>query len=270
MTYIQAAILGLVQGLTEFLPISSSAHLVLVPAYLGWDIHESQAFIFDVLVQWGTLLAVLIYFRKDILLISRATLRSLKNRSLNDTNAKIGWMIIIATLPAAVIGLLVFDRIEVIFVLPQLAGWLLLVTAVFLVAAEMIGGRTRDLESINSFDALLVGATQALALLPGISRSGATIAGAMSRNLKREVAARFSFLMSIPVMIGAGILALIRLSEIPNMASFSNALLIGFIISAIVGYLSIRWLLNFLASRSLYSFSIYCAAFGIISIWFFR
>lgn len=270
MNPLQAAFLGLVQGLTEFLPISSSAHLVLAPAYLGWDISKTEAFIFDVLVQWGTLLAVLVYFREDLLAITRASLRSLRTRSLEDPLARLGWLIVLGSLPAALIGWLVRDRILGVFVMPGVAGWMLLVTAALLVFAEVVGKRQREIQSINPMDTFIVGAFQALALLPGISRSGATIAGAMSRNLKREAAARFSFLLSVPVMLGAGFLALLKLTEFPAAGSFAISLLVGFLVAAMVGYASIRWLLRFLATHSLYAFAVYCALLGTISIWLLR
>ena len=270
MSPIQAALLGLVQGLTEFLPISSSAHLVLAPAYLGWDISKTEAFIFDVLVQWGTLLAVIIYFRSDLLAIIRASLHSLGTRSLEDPLAKLGWLIALGTLPAALIGWLIRDSILGVFVMPGFAGWLLLGTAGLLVFAELVGKRQREMESLSSMDALVIGAFQALALLPGISRSGATIAGAVSRNLKREAAARFSFLLSVPVMLGAGFLALLELTAFPEAESFVISLLVGFLVATLVGYASIRWLLRFLSTHSLYSFAIYCALLGTISIWLLR
>ncbi len=269
MNAFQAAILGLIQGFTEFLPVSSSAHLVLAPAYFGWEFGEAQAFVFDVLVQWGTLVAVIIFFWGDLLPIVRATLLSLRTRKLDDPHARLGWLIVLASIPAALIGLLVKDAIQAIFVNAGLAGWLLLVTAVLLIMAEVVGKRLREMETIQPLDALIIGAFQALALLPGISRSGATIAGAMSRNLKREAAARFSFLLSVPVMIGAGLLALLDLKDIPEAGTFVAPLLIGFLVAALVGYWSIKWLLKFLATRSLYPFAIYCIVLGGFSIWLF-
>ena len=216
MTFVQAVILGVVQGLTEFIPVSSSGHLVLVPHFLGWEFSRSQAFIFDVLVQWGTLFAVFIYFWRDLTTIAAAFVRGISaGKPFADPDAKMGWYLILATLPAVVAGLLGKDMIEHAFASPKMTGVFLLGTAMLLVIAETVGHRNRSMEQITWKDSLWIGCSQVLALLPGISRSGATIAGGMTRHLDRSSAARFSFLMSVPVMLGAGILAFKDLAELP-------------------------------------------------------
>jgi undecaprenyl-diphosphatase len=265
MTIIQAIILGMVQGLTEFLPISSSGHLVLVPHLFGWEIQHEQAFIFDVLVQLGTLLAVIVYFWKDLVGILEAFLRGLIARQpFKDSQARMGWYLILATFPAMVIGWFLKEVVEAAFTSPAVTAGFLLLTAVLLLVAELVGKRDRKLGDVNWIDAVWIGAFQVLALFPGVSRSGATISGGMTRNLGRSVAARFSFLMAVPVMVAAGLLAILDLIRIPDAGLFLLPLLIGFVSAAVTGYLAIRWLLGYLANRSLYIFIIYLVIVSVI------
>ena len=267
MTLLQAFILGIVQGLTEFIPVSSSGHLVLVPHILGWNFDHSQAFIFDVLVQWGTLFAVFIYFRRDLIDITMAFSKALLSRKPFATeDARMGWYLIIATIPAVVIGLLCKDLVEAAFSSPRITGYFLLVTAALLVIAEIIGKRNRTMKQISWVDALFIGFSQVLALLPGISRSGSTIAGGMTRNLNRSSAARFSFLMSVPVMLGAGVLAFKDLFALQNTDNFLIPLLVGFLAALVSGYIAIRWLISYLGKHSLYLFGGYCLVVGILII----
>lgn len=267
MTFFQAFILGIIQGLTEFLPISSSAHLVLAPYFFGWQFPIEQVFPFDVLVQIGTLAAVIIYFWKDLLSIGRAFLSGLIQRQpFKEPHSRLGWYILLATLPAGVIGLLFDDLVEQAFHDPAITAFFLLITATLLVIAEKVGRRTRSLHELGWRDALWIGFAQALSIFPGISRSGATIAGAMTCNLQRREAARFSFLMSIPIMAAAGLLSLVKLAALPGLAQFLPVLAVGFITAAVVGYLSIHWLLAFLTRRSLNIFAIYCAGLGIVTL----
>lgn len=268
MTLLQSIILGIIQGLTEFLPISSSAHLVITPYLLGWQIPAQAAFIFDVLVQLGTLLAVILYFRKDLYRILVAVIDGLLHRHpFSEPMSRLGWMLILATIPAVVAGLLFKDPVERTFGSPVAVALLLLVTALFLVVAEVVGKRNRQFETISWKDALVVGLFQAISLLPGISRSGSTITGGMIRDLERPAAARFSFLMSVPVMLGAGTLAIIDLIQLPDFTVQLPTLLAGFITSAIVGYLSIHWLLAYLVKRRLYLFAIYCVVLSALILY---
>jgi undecaprenyl-diphosphatase len=267
MTIPQALILGVVQGATEFLPISSSGHLVLVPHLLGWELPAEQAFIFNVLVQLGTLLAVLIYFRQDVLDILRNMVGGLVHREpFDDPQARLGWLLLVATIPAALVGAFFKDPIEESFQNGDMAAWFLLVTALLLVLAEVVGKRSRGLQELNWRDALWIGAFQALALLPGISRSGASIAGGMGRDLKRPTAARFSFLLAIPIMLGAGGRTLVDLVRIPQMADALPALMIGFLAAGVVGYLAIHALLRYVAKNPLYLFSGYLVLAAIITL----
>jgi undecaprenyl-diphosphatase len=267
MSILQAIVLGVVQGLTEFLPISSSGHLVLVPHFLGWEFSQQEIFVFDVLVQWGTLLAVIIYFWHDLIDIIVGFLRALVDRRPFETqNARMGWYLILATLPAVILGFLLKDTVEAAFSNPRVTGVFLLVTAAILVIAEVVGKRQRSLEELNWKDSLWIGFAQVLALFPGVSRSGSTIAAGMTRNLDRPAAARFSFLMSIPVMLGAGALALLDLFQAPDLNSLILPLLGGFFVALISGYIAIRWLLAYLTRHSLYIFAIYCTVIGLLAI----
>lgn len=267
MTFIQSLLLGIVQGLTEFLPVSSSAHLVLVPFILNWTLDPTKAFIFDVLVQLGTLVAVIAYFWKDLLAIFKAVIVGIRNKKpFEEADSRLGWYIILATIPAGLGGLLLKSKVEAAFSSPVVTAVLLFGTAVMLTLAELFSRKERELEHATALDALVIGLFQLLAIFPGVSRSGATISGGLSRGLKREAAARFSFLMSIPIMLAAGLLSLLDLVKIPDLSSFLPALIIGFIAAMVIGYLSIRWLLNFLKSRSLIPFVVYCAVVSIITI----
>lgn len=267
MTILQSIILGIVQGLTEFLPISSSAHLVLVPHLLGWTFPQDQAFVFDVLVQLGTLLAVIVYFWKDLIAILAAFFKGIfSGKPFGDPLAREGWYLILATIPAGIIGVLLKDRVEAAFGSPQITAVLLLVTAVLLIVAEWVGKRNRTLDQLTWKDALWIGFAQAISIFPGVSRSGSTIAGAMTRNLERPAAARFSFLMSIPIMLAAGLLAGKDMLGIPALSSFLPVMIVGFLTAAVVGYLSIRWLLHYLNRRPLTGFAIYCVVVSIVSL----
>jgi len=267
MSLLEAIILGIVQGLTEFLPVSSSAHLVLVPFLLGWNLPEEHVFIFDVLVQLGTLLAVIFYFWSDLLTIITGFVRALlRGKPFSDPTARIGWYLILATIPAGLFGLLVKDQVEQAFNSPVATAIFLFVTAGLLLFSERMGKRTRSLGDITWKDALWIGAAQALAIFPGVSRSGSTIAGGISRDFERPAAARFAFLMAIPIMLAAGLLAGIDLVSTPNLGSFLPIIAAGFITSAIVGYLSIRWLLSYLVRHSLNVFAYYCIAIATLSL----
>lgn len=267
MTLLQSIILGIVQGLTEFLPISSSAHLVLVPYWFNWNIPADQVFSFDVLVQLGTLLAVIIYFWKDLWQIIRAWVQALLHKTPFATQeARLGWYLILASIPAALAGVTIKDLVESAFGSPVATAIFLFITALLLVLAEWLGKRQRTLTEFTWLDALIMGIGQAVALFPGVSRSGATIAAGMFRHLDRPAAARFSFIMSIPVMLGAGLLSALNLKDIQNLGSFLPTLLAGFLAAAVVGYLSIHWLLRLLQRHSLYVFAFYCVLVGALTL----
>ena len=267
MTLVQAIVLGIVQGLTEFLPISSSAHLVLVPWLLGWSFDAESAFVFNVLVQLGTLVSVVLYFRVDLLVMAKAIWKGVRIRQpLVDPASRLGWMILLASIPAALAGLLLKDWVEQAFASPLAVCVFLLINAAIMFGAERLARLERSLQQVTAQDALAIGAAQALALFPGISRSGSTISAGIVRGLLRPEAARFSFLMSIPVMLGAGMIATLDLIRSPSSIQQIGPILVGFASAAIVGYLAIRWLLGFLARRSLTPFAVYCTAIGLAGI----
>ncbi len=267
MTILQALILGVVQGITEFLPISSSGHLVLVPALFGWQIPQEQIFPFDVLVQLGTLVAVIVYFWQDLWQLVTAVITGLiKKQPFGSTQAKTGWFLVLATMPAVIVGVLVKDVVESAFNSSLATALFLWLTALILFFAEKTSQQIKSNQQMTWKDALGIGLFQVLAIFPGVSRSGSTIGGGMFLNFQRKEAARFSFLMSIPVMIGAGVLSIPDLLQIPDLNSFLPSMLIGFLAAMLVGYLSIHWLLKFLTGNSLKGFAIYCAAAGLLGI----
>lgn len=267
MTILQAIVLGVVQGATEFLPISSSGHLVLVPWLFGWRLDPASTFVFDVLVQWGTLVAVIAYFRHDLVALIRAALTGLvERRPFAEPKARLAWLLLLASIPAAALGVLAKSAVEAAFESPWKVSLFLLVTAALLAISERVGRRTRSMESLRWTDALVIGLAQSLALFPGISRSGSTIAGGLVQDMRRPEAARFSFLMSIPIMIGAGSIALLDLSAAGNAASQLPALVIGALSAAVVGYASIRWLIGYLKERPLTPFIVYCVALGLLGL----
>ena len=267
MSWFQALVLGIVQGLTEFLPVSSSAHLVLVPWVLGWEVKPEAAFVFDVLVQLGTLAAVVIYFWPDLMHMLRSTLRAvIARRWTGDAYLRLTWLVVLGTIPAVAAGLLLKPVVEAAFASPAAVSVFLLVTAGLLFAAEKVSRQTAPLESATRADALWIGLAQAISIFPGISRSGSTIAAGLARGLQRPAAARFSFLLSIPVMIGAGLVAGLDLAALPDSGAYLPIVLVGFVAAAVVGYLSIRWLLRFVGRHSLTIFGIYCLAAGLAGL----
>lgn len=267
MTILQSIILGIIQGITEFLPISSSGHLVIAPYLLGWSIPAEDVFVFDVLVQVASLVAVFAYFWQDLRMIVVGFIKQALNRKpFGSAESRLGWYIILATIPASLVGLAFKETFEQAFSSPVATAFFLLVTAAILVIAERAGNQSRDFTQLNWKDALWMGLFQVLALFPGVSRSGSTITGGMLRNLDRPPAARFSFLMAIPVMLAAGLIAAVDLFSVPDFGSRLSVYIWGFIASAVVGYLSIRWLLTYLTRHPLYIFSIYCTFLAILTL----
>jgi undecaprenyl-diphosphatase len=263
---IQALILGIVQGLTEFLPISSSGHLVLLPAAVGW---QSPPLAFDATVHLATLIAVVAVFWRDLVQLIAAWWWGLWSRHpLGTVESRLAWWIILGTIPGIVAGQLWKDTFESFFSNPQAVGGFLLATALLLVLADIIGRRQRGFKEITWLDSILVGIGQAAAISPGISRSGATIAVGMYCGLTREAAARFSFILAIPIIAGAGLVHLAELLRYGDIAAEAPALAVGFIAAAICGYAAIRFLLAYLRKRPLYPFAIYCLIVGILAIAF--
>ena len=266
MTLFQALLLGILQGATEFLPVSSSGHLVLVPWLLGW---HASGLAFDAVVHWGTALAVVAYFWRDwVSLVGAAllTLRRLPEPSQGFAGARLAWFILLGTLPGALIGWLLEDFFEGMFARPVAAAAFLLVTAAILTVSERFGRRQRDLDTLAWPDALIIGLAQALAILPGISRSGATIAAGLARGLRREPAAHFSFLLATPIILGAGLLKVVDLVQMGNLAAQIPTLVVGFAVAGVVGFGCIHFLLRYLQRHRLYPFAVYCAVAGVVCL----
>jgi undecaprenyl-diphosphatase len=265
---IQALVLGIVQGISEFVPISSSGHLVLVPWFFGW---EKPSLLFDTMLHWGTLVSIFLVFWRDFWNITVAVIRGLMQRSLADFNARLGWLIVIGSIPAAVVGLLFKDFFEELFHSPRSVGFFLLVTAALLLGSEWLtrsAAQRRPLQRLTLRDTIIIGLGQALALAPGISRSGSTIAAGLIAGLNRETAARFSFLLGTPAFFGAGLLELLDAlgTDQADVVAQLPALIVGFLASAIVGYMAIRLLLAYLRTHSLHIFAYYCITMGLIVI----
>jgi undecaprenyl-diphosphatase len=259
MTILQAIILGLVQGATEFVPVSSSGHLVLVPWLLRW---ESPGLVFDTVVHWGTLVAVVVYFRRDWWSLGSAWLRGLVRWDWRNPQARLMWLVILGCVPAAVLGYLLEDFFESLFGEPAWVSFFLLVTAALLVLSESLGPRSREIGGLRWLDAVLIGVGQALSIAPGISRSGATISAGLLRGLGRPAAARFSFLLATPIILGAGLLQGADLLSMADAGAQLPVLGVGFVAAAGSGYACIWGLLRFLQRGRLYPFAAYCALVG--------
>lgn len=264
MTFFQALLLGIVQGLTEFIPVSSTAHLFIASSLLGLPAND-RTFSFNVIIQLGTVLALIIYFWREIWEIAKAFLLGIYHKKpFENLNARLGWLVIVATIPAGLIGLLLNRFVKDMSGNPLFwAGIRLLFTALLLAAVEYFDKKDRTLESATWLDALAVGFFQVLAIFPGASRSGSTMAGAMFRGLDRSSAARFAFLMSVPILAAAGLYETIEVILQPNTTEFLPILLTGFVTSGVVGWFAIRWLLGYLRRHSLYVFSAYCLVAGV-------
>ncbi|MBI5842049.1 MAG: undecaprenyl-diphosphatase UppP [Chloroflexi bacterium] len=265
MSFLQAFVLGIVQGLTEFIPVSSTAHLMISQYLLGIPA-DGRTFSFQVIIQLGTVFALLVFFWRDIWNVTRSFLLGIWHKKpFENHESQLGWLLIVATLPALVVGFLLKDVMEILYedVLTQ-AGVRLLMSAALLFMVEYFGRRRRVLESATWLDALTVGFFQVLALFPGASRSGTTIAGGMVRGFDRPSAARFAFLMSAPILLAAGAYEVLQVIEMSGTRQFLPYLATGFITAAIVGWFSIKWLLAYLNKHSLYVFSAYCLAIGVL------
>jgi undecaprenyl-diphosphatase len=258
MTIIQAFILGIIQGLTEFIPVSSTGHLLITQSLMGIEPGDAT-FAFLVLVQMGTIVSLVVYFWEDLL----ALIKAFFAKPFSTQENRLGWYIIIATIPALLAGVLLNDAVEALFMYPLIEASIRLFTAALLMSlAENFGKRTRSLENMNWLDSLFVGVMQILAVFPGASRSGTTISAGLFRGFDRPSAARFAFLMSIPVMVAAGLYELLDVLKMPGLSSFFPILAVGFITAAIVGWLAIKWLMKYLSHHSLYIFAGYCAVMG--------
>jgi undecaprenyl-diphosphatase len=260
MNYLETIVLALVQGLTEFLPISSSAHLILVPVFMGWS---DQGLAFDVAVHLGSLTAVCTYFRAEIAAVASAWSRSVITRSAPDAEARFGWYIALATIPAGIFGLLFHDYITENFRSPVVIAASTAGFGVLLWLADRHGGTGKDEHTLSWQTALLIGLAQAVALVPGVSRSGITITAGLAVGLSRQAAARFSFMMAIPIIALASLLEIKNLVELDGPVQW-DMIFLGTVISGLAAYLCIRVLLNLLDRVSMLPFAIYRVLLGAV------
>ena len=276
MTYLQITILSIIQGLTEFLPVSSSGHLVLAPRLFGF---ADPGLAVDAFLHLGTLFAAVIYFREDILLMLKALLLSLRSRKGGDAaiqsevmkiHHKLAIGILLASLPAVFIGLNFKEFFETPFVRSvDFVAYMLIAGAVLMLISELYFGAEKNITVLGKRGMFFIGLMQCLALFPGVSRSGSTIAGGLFLGLKKDEAARFSFLLGLPVIAGAGALAIKDLLETGLGADLNiQVLALGFFVSFISGYFAIDFLLKFLKKQSLVWFVVYRIALAVTLIWF--
>jgi undecaprenyl-diphosphatase len=273
--FLKATVLGIVQGLTEFLPISSSAHLILVPWLFGW---KTGGLTFDVALHLGTSAAILAYFWRDWVELGLELIRGIRERRLfGNSQRRLAWFLIIGTLPAVVAGLLLEDYIETTLRSPLIPVVTLVAFGILLYYADRWGRQTRSLDQFNWGDCLWIGFSQALALVPGVSRSGITISAAMVRDASRSAAARFSFLLSTPVIVGAGALQaweLVASTHQPGAAGVGpdlgtvaikwDVMIVGITVAAITGFFCIRYFLRYLQTNNLVPFVIYRIALAAL------
>ncbi len=261
MTPWQAILLGILQGLTEFLPISSSGHLVIVPYILNWP---DPGLFMDAMLHTGTLIAIILYFFDDVILLITAAVHSLRRKTLADPNARLAWGLLIATIPAAIIGFLFEDWFAQLFSYPTAAAAFLMVTALLLIFSEYVGRKNRSIKSISWLEALIIGFAQTLAIAPGLSRSGTTISAGLLLGFRREDAARYSFLLAIPITLGVTAYNVLKLITGDVVFSSLGVVALGMLAATISGYLAITGLVALVRRSSLWPFAIYCILLGSV------
>jgi undecaprenyl-diphosphatase len=249
-----AALLGVVQGLTEFLPVSSSGHLILARAFFGWD-PGRFGLAFDVACHVGTLLAVVAYFRRDIVRLAAAAPGAIAGR--DGSWERLGRLIVIGTVPVVIVGVLFADAIETTLRSPAVVAVTLVIGAIGLVVAERFGARRRGEESIGYGESFAIGVAQASALIPGVSRSGATLTVAMLLALRREAAARFVFLLSLPAVLAAALKEGMEVAGVGFAGLPVTLFAIGMVVSGVVGYVTVKYFIRYLVDHTLYGFAIY-------------
>ena len=267
MTFLQSFVLGIIQGLTEFIPVSSTAHLLIGQTILGIPSGD-KIFSFNVIIQLGTVLAMLLFFWNDLWNILQAFIQGILSKKPFETHdSLVGWLVIVATVPALIVGFLLKDVMDKLFSNPIfIAAIRLLMSAVLLSLVEYIGRHNRKLESASWMDAVVIGFFQILAIFPGASRSGSSIAGGILRGFDRPSAARMAFLMSAPILTAAGAYETIQVIQMPGTTEFLPYLALGFITAAVVGWFALKWLMGFLRDHSIYLFAAYCGILGLICL----
>ncbi len=259
---LQAVLLGVVQGLTEFLPVSSSGHLVLLPRLFGWHDLGTP---FDVAIHLGTLLALLVFFRREWVLLIKGFFNSFLVRPRQwSLDMRLAWMIVLASIPAGVAGLLLDNVIEEHLRATLWVALFLIVGGLLMLAAELLGRKSRSLDELRAADAGAVGLAQVLSLAPGVSRSGITITGGMLLGLTREAAARFAFLMSAPIIAAAGLYQGAKLARHGMGGTAPGVFLAGFVASAVTGFFVVKFFLSYLRAHSLYPFIAYRFALAAV------
>ncbi len=262
MSLFEAILLGIIQGITEFVPVSSSGHLLLVPDFFNLTTPDLTLIAVSHI---ATILAVIAYFWRDLWRIVTAVIEGLRRREpMATTDARLGWFIAVGSVPAAVVGFTMKDYLDAIFSQPIYAAYFLMGTAVILVTGERLLAANKSTREMGWTDAIVIGLFQTLALFPGISRSGSTIVGGLLRGLDRYTAARYSFLLSVPITTGAGLFEARELLYVDWASAEMLPMIVTFIVSGVVGITCIHFLLEWLKRRSLYTFAIYCASFSLI------
>lgn len=278
MNFIQAILMGIVQGLSEFLPVSSSAHLVFTSNFykvfknIPIVVQSNEEVFFDIMLHLGTLVAVLIYFRKDVWEILKALLVACKNRDFSEHKAKLAIYIIAGTLVTIALALPFNDFAEHLVYHPALVGGLLIGTGIVLFFSEYLSKKRKDTSAkVNLKQALWIGLAQGVAVLPGFSRSGWTMATGLFMGLNRETAAKYSFLLSIPIILGASMVYPLVKIDVAEAVKYNwSAICIGTIVSGIVGYLCIKYFMKFISKFSLNVFGYYCVIMGVFTLIFFN
>jgi undecaprenyl-diphosphatase len=281
ISYFQGALLGLLQGVTELFPVSSLGHSVILPALLGWNIHQNDPYFLTFLVatHLATAIILLFFFWRDWVRIVKGLGRSLRDREIapDDTDAKLGWLLIIGTIPAGILGLLLQDKLRSLFASPQSAAIFLALNGLLLYGAELLRRRApvtdtdddaRIARTVGWRDAGLVGAAQAIALVPGFSRSGAAMGGGLLVGLSHKDAARFAFLLATPIIGAAAALKLPELAGSQGNGVRGPAL-VGALCAAFTAFLSVRFLMKYFETRTLLPFAIYCGAAGTAAAVYF-
>ncbi len=284
ISYPQAIIFGLIQGITELFPISSLGHSVILPKLFNWHINQNDPFFLTFLVAThaATSIVLFIFFWKDWKRIILGLIRSLRIREIKETDAdaKLGWLLIIATIPAGILGLLFEEQLKTLFASPQLVAFVLIFNGVLLLGAEILRRKKKEQPAIGSNEriaklsfaqAIKVGIMQCLALIPGFSRTGATITGSLLVGLSHEDAARYSFLLATPIIGAAAFLKLPELNT-QGESAFIGQALVGALFAAIAAYLSVRFLIKYFETKNLTPFAVYCIALGGLTslLFFFR
>jgi len=268
MDYIYSIFFGGIQGLTEFLPISSSGHLVILHKVLNFRLENDLSY--DVILHAGTLAALLILFSKDIITYLVAFFKSLVKWNLkNDENQRLAWLILVAAIPAGIFGYLLEDKAESLFRSPYLVAAMFILVGLFFLILEKYSQKTKELKEMGLKGAIVIGLAQVFALIPGVSRSGITIIAGLSQQLKREAAARFSFLLSIPVILGAVVKRVAELFSHPFASHELIIYLLGFLAAAFSGYWAVKFLLNYLKTHSLNIFAYYRFGLAVLVIIYF-